>query len=63
MNPSNTTSKVREIEIRIAMAVVRDGAALIRVLLQLGDGRVLDLVPTPEDEASEHLRLWTRRAS
>ena len=57
MERNKTAAELRRLEVAIALGVAGNGAELLRVMMQLGDGLVVDLVPRPEDEDA---RLWWR---
>ena len=63
MERNDTAAELRRLEVQIALGAVRDGAQLLTVMMQLGDGLVVDLVPRPEDEDSDLRWRWRRRAS
>lgn len=60
MEPIDTAAELRRLEAQIALSVVRAGAQLLRVMIQLGNGVVVDLVP---DEDSDLWWRWRRLAS
>ena len=63
MDRNDTAAELRRIEAQIALAAAGDGAQLLRVMLQVGDGLVVDLVPRPEDDEPERWRRWRQGAS